>query len=126
MGKIMAQITLTNPVNGKTHTMEALVDTGAARMALPKDVVDFLELATIETVTAELATGETRQIDIAGPFTLEILGRSMGADCFVLPAMSEALIGLLALEGLDLIADAPQHSVYPRHPNSPYPVLNLK
>ena len=50
----------------------------------------------------------------------------MGTDCFVLPATTEALVGQIVLEALDLIADAPKHSVYPRHLNSPYPVLNLK
>jgi len=122
----MTRITLTNPVNGKTHTMDALVDTGAARMALPQDVVDYLGLPTLDSATVELATGERRKIDVAGPFTLELVGRTMGTDCFVLPATTEALVGQIVLEALDLIADAPKHSVYPRHPNSPYPVLNLK
>ena len=126
MGAIMTQITLTNPINTKTHTMEALVDTGAVRMALPEDIVRFLDLPTLDTVVATLATNETRTLEIAGPFILEILGRKIATDCFVLPATSQALIGQLVLEGLDLIADCPKHEVYPRHPESPYPVLNLK
>ena len=50
----------------------------------------------------------------------------MRADCFVLPAAGEALIGQIVLERLDLIADCNQGTVYPRHGSSPYPVLNLK
>lgn len=126
MGAIMAQITLTNPANGKTHTMEALVDTGAVRTALPQDVVDFLGLDIFEQVVVRLATEETRIIGLAGPVMVEVAGRRMHTDCFVLPPMSQALIGQLVLEGLDLMADRPRHEVYPRHPESPYPVLNLK
>ncbi len=126
MGAIMTQITLTNPANGKTHTMEALIDTGAVRMALPEDVVHLLDLLTFDTVVVRLATDETRTIDVAGPLFVELVGRKMATDCFVLPAASEALVGQVVLESLDLIADAPRQQVYPRHPQSPYPVLNLK
>ena len=126
MGAIMAQITLTNPANGKTHTMRALVDTGAVMLCLPEDVARFLGLERFDETVGTLATGEKKSLDIAGPVTLEIAGRKMATDCIVLPPISEALIGQLVLERLDLIADAPRHEVYPRHPESPYPVLNLK
>ena len=127
MGAISTTITLTNPADpSKTHTMEALIDTGAVRMALPQDVVEFLGLDIFEQVVVRLATEETRTLDVAGPVLLEVAGRKMHTDCFVLPAMSEALVGQVVLESLDLIADSNQGTVYPRHGSSPYPVLNLK
>ena len=126
MGAIMTEIKLTNPANGRSHTMEAMIDTGAAVLALPRDVVDFLKLSIFDEAVATLATGETQTIDVAGPVMLEIVGRTMATDCFVLPAAREALVGQIVLERLDLIADCPHHAVYPRHPSSPYPVLNLK
>ncbi len=127
MGAINTTITLTNPADpSKTHTMDALVDTGAVSNALPKDVVDFLGLDIFDQTVVRLATEETRMLDVAGPVILEIAGRKMGTDCFVLPAASQALIGQIVLERLDLIADSNQGTVYPRHGSSPYPVLNLK
>ncbi len=127
MGAINTTITLTNPANpSKTHTMEALVDTGAVVLALPRDVVDFLGLDIFDQAVATLATGETTSLDVAGAVEIEISGRRMRTDCFVLPAAREALIGQIVLERLDLIADCNQGTVYPRHGSSPYPVLNLK
>ena len=127
MGAINTTITLTNPANpSKTHTMDALVDTGAVVLALPCDVVDFLGLDIFDQAVATLATGETTSLDVAGAVEIEVSGRRMRTDCFVLPAAREALIGQIVLERLDLIADCNQGTVYPRHGSLPYPVLNLK
>ena len=126
MGAIMTEITLTNPANSKTHTMEALVDTGAVMLCLPEDIAHFLGLDAFDETVGTLATGQKSTFDIAGPVILEIAGRKTATDCILLPPANEALIGQLVLERLDLIADCPKHEVYPRHPESPYPVLNLK
>ena len=67
MGAINTTITLTNPTDpSKTHTMEALVDTGAVVLALPRDVVDFLGLDIFDQAVATLATGETTSLDVTG------------------------------------------------------------
>ena len=49
----------------------------------------------------------------------------MITNCVVVgPAMSEALIGQVVLEMLDLIADCTNRRLTPRYPD--YPVLKLK
>ncbi len=127
MGAINTTIILTNPANpSKTHTMDALVDTGAVVLALPRDVVDFLGFDIFDQAVATLAPGETTSLDVAGAVEVEVSGRRMRTDCFVLPPAGEALIGQIVLERLDLIADCNQGTVYPRDGSSPYPVLNLK
>jgi hypothetical protein len=63
---------------------------------------------------------------VAGPLTIEIGNRFMNTDCIVDPPLSEALIGQIVLEELDLIADGQRRTVHPR-PESPiYPLLKLK
>ena len=45
-------------------------------------------------------------------------------DCVVGPPLSEALVGQVVLETLDLIADCTNRTLTPRYPD--YPLLKLK
>lgn len=61
----------------------------------------------------------------AGPVEIHIGDRFMDVDCIVGPPTSEALIGQVALETLDLLADCVDRALAPR-PESPiYPMLKL-
>ena len=56
--------------------------------------------------------------------TIQIGDRFMTMDCVVGPPLSEALVGQVVLESLDLIADCTNQTLIPRMPD--YPVLNVK
>lgn len=108
------------------HTMEGLVDTGSVMLALPQDVVEHLGLRERRKVAVTYANDQKEQRSIAGPVLIKIAGREMFTECIVIPPTSEALIGQVILEELDLIADCQKQALYPR-PESPiYPLLNLK
>jgi hypothetical protein len=63
---------------------------------------------------------------VAGLVTLRVANRSASFDCVVGPPASEALLGQIVLERLDLLVDCAQQRLIPR-PESPYlPLLNLK
>ena len=86
-------------------TIEALVDTGAVMMAIPEDVALALDLPLLEIRTVTLADGTRRQVPKVGGMRIEILGRQMTCDAFVMPVGTTPLIGQIPLEGLDLIVD---------------------
>jgi clan AA aspartic protease len=110
----------------RTHHMNAIVDTGAVMLVLPQDVVEKLGLRTRRTVIVAYADERKEERSIAGAVTLEIADRSMITECVVGPPLSEALIGQVVLEELDLVADCQARTVAPR-PESPiYPLLKLK
>ncbi len=106
--------------------LEATVDTGAVMMVLPQDVVEKLGLESQRTVIVTYADERREERPVAGPVTIQIGDRFMNTDCIVGPPASEALIGQVIMEELDLVADCTNRTLTPR-PESPiYPLLKLK
>ena len=135
MGEINPEIVLENPGDRvlaehgyaqdsdvRRSTIEAIVDTGAAMLVLPQNVVERLGLEQRRTVVERTPRKEERPL--AGPVTVRIGNRSMSTDCVVGPPLSEPLIGQIVLEALDLIADCANRTLTPRFPD--YPLLKLK
>lgn len=110
----------------RRYKMNAIVDTGAVMLALPQDVVEELGLKILRTVVVRYADERKDERDVAGPVTIKIGKRFMNTDCIVGPPASDALIGQVVLEELDLIPDCQKQTLTPR-PESPiYPLLNMK
>ena len=139
MGKIVVDITLTNVLDlekaeedlleaskVRTHSTKALVDTGTILLSLPQDIVEHLGLKTRRRVEVEYADGSKHMMSVAGGVLLDVVGRTMQAECLVLPPGTEPLIGVVVLESLDLIPDCIHQELHVR-PQSPlYPLLSLK
>ncbi len=107
-------------------TIKALVDTDAVMLVLPQDVVDKLGLEAHRIAIARYADERTEERPIAEIVTLTIGDRPMTTECIVGPPLSEALIGQIILERLDLLANCVNQTLIPR-PESPYyPLLKLK
>lgn len=98
--------------------VEALVDTGATDLVLPADVVAKLGLPEIDRREIRLADGSVRIVSKVSELRLEILGRRMGSDAYVMPEGSMPLIGQIQLEDLDLIVD-PRSRELRVNPESP-------
>ena len=95
-------------------------------MGLPENVIQDLGLGELESVTVVYAYDRRGTRAVAGPVTVCIEGRAMITECVVLPPDSEALIGPIILERLDLIADCQEQRLHPG-PESPLrPMLDLK
>ncbi len=106
--------------------LEAVVDTGAALILLPQDLVEKLGLRKIDKTVVCLANEQKVELDLAGPLSVTIAGRRMTTDCLVGPPGCEPLIGQIVLERLDLIPDPLKQTLTPR-PESPFlPTLKLK
>jgi len=99
--------------------LEALVDTGATDLVLPADVVSALGLPEIDQREIRLADGSVRLVSKVSELRVEILGRRMGSDAYVMPAGSTPLIGQIQLEDSDLVVDprSRQLRVNPESPN---------
>ncbi|HVR18755.1 MAG TPA: clan AA aspartic protease [Polyangiaceae bacterium] len=99
--------------------LDALVDTGATDLVLPADVVSALGLPEIDQREIRLADGNVRRVSKVSELCVEILGRRMGSDAYVMPAGSTPLIGQIQLEDLDLIVDPRSRElrVNPESPN---------
>lgn len=108
----------------RSTSIEAIVDTGAAMLVLPQNVVERLGLEAQRIAVVTYADDRKEERPVAGPVTIELCGRYMHTSCIVGPPLSEALIGQIVLQELDLIADCARHDLRPRVPD--YPLLSLR
>ena len=108
----------------RRSTVDAVVDTGAVALVLPRNVVERLGLKERGKAFVTCAGERREERPLAGPVTVRIGNRSMSTDCVVGPPLSEPLIGQIVLEALDLIADCSNRTLTPRFPD--YPLLKLK
>ena len=106
--------------------VEAIVDTGAVMLVLPQNVVERLGVRTRRTAIVTYADERKEERPVAGPLTIHVCNRFMSTDCVVGPPLSEALIGQIVLEALDLIADCTKRTLTPRPESPDYPLLKLK
>ena len=114
MGQILQLATLQNTADisavqaGYIYTnqirrlkIKLLVDTGAAMLCLPEDIIKRLGLFKIHERTAITATGEVI-VGIYSPVRLQIKDREADMNIMGLPIGIPALMGYLPLETLDL------------------------
>ncbi len=89
---------------------EALVDTGATLLSLPRNLIVQLGLAKTGTkrITSSTGGGEAGMYDAV---RLTILGRTCTMDVMEVPDDVPVLIGQLPLEHLDLVVDLRSRSL---------------
>ncbi len=138
MGEIVVDIELENVVDRgrakegelpeadvRRATISAVADTGAIMLALPEDIVSRLGLDLESSITATYADGRQGELPVAGPLLVRIGDRSMPANCIVLPQGTDALVGQLVMEGLDLVADCVAQTLHPRPESPDRPLMRL-
>jgi predicted aspartyl protease len=104
--------------NVKHVVISGVVDSGAARLVLPQHVVDQLQLTIEDEVTVRYADHREAKRPRAGGVWLELNGRNGVFSAIVEPARTDALIGAIVLEELDLLVDFATQSLYPRDPTT--------
>jgi len=119
MGKVIEKVKITNLLDPtKSVEVEAVVDTGATMLALPKDIVDQLGLEKIEEVKVKYADNHVGTKDIYGGVRLELKGRKGIFDVLAETEGSQPLIGQIVLERLDLVIEPSTRKIMP-NPRSP-------
>lgn len=111
---------------GKAISVRALVDTGAAELALPAEIIERLrleDLGKIQVYTADGAQHEYRRV--MGIVEVEVQGRTCQVRAIELPRSSRPLLGAVPLEEMDWHI-APQQKKLVPNPHSPdQPILPL-
>ena len=136
MGQVKVQVTLRNsreivmarlghmaPEQVHTYTTEALIDTGATRSVLPPFVVEQLGLVRLSRTEARYANGQVEEVDVTEPFVVEIMGRQGGEDALILG--ETVLIGVTAIEKLDLLVDCNRNRLVPSQGSWDQPVFRV-
>ena len=96
---------------------DALVDTGATRLSLPKSLIEQLGLTPVGTTRARTANGIVDRI-IYSTVEFTVLERKETIRVTDLPENTPVLVGHMILELLDLCLDIKKGLIYnPDHDN---------
>ncbi len=139
MGLVYADIELINTVDlenarrniiGREEVrslrLTTLVDSGAYMMAINETIQSQLELPFIEKRKVQMADSRVVEYDVVGPVNVKFANRKATCSAFVLPGDSEALLGAIPMEEMDVLIHPLRQEliVNPEHPN--YAVLKMK
>jgi predicted aspartyl protease len=136
IGKIQVKVKLKNAIDEglvergllnleEIHILEAeaWVDSAFVRTVIPMRVAEKLSLRIRSQEIINEADGSQETVLSTGPVLIEVEGRSTARD--VLIAGDEVVIGLTALETLDLVVDYENKRLIPNPKNPDYPVFRI-
>jgi predicted aspartyl protease len=103
----------------RRQTIRGIVDTGAAMLVLPSAVAEELGVPLGDKIKVRYADGRRAQRRVAHEVHVELLGRHDTFSAVLEPKRTEALIGVIILEGLDLLVDCQNERLVPRDPSGP-------
>jgi clan AA aspartic protease len=110
---------------GEDVQCDALVDTGAAELALPAELIERLKLQHVGEVQVYTADGGEHTYRVFGIVDLVVQGRSCQVRAIELPHDAAPLLGAVPLEEMDWHV-APQDKKLSPNPRSPEkPLLPL-
>jgi predicted aspartyl protease len=99
-------------------SLQGVVDTGATRLVLPKGVVDLLGLKPAGTATVHYGDRSSQKRDMVNDAFVQLLGRGGVFNAIVEPNRTDALLGAIVMEDLDLIVDCGKSELVPRDPTT--------
>jgi clan AA aspartic protease len=104
MGQIKTQVKIKNFIKGNEIEVEALVDTGAMYMSLPRSIIEKLGLQEGRRVNVRTTNGSIQRRVYEGG-KISINNRSVTMDILELPDEVPPLVGVLILGALDFVVD---------------------
>ena len=121
MGLVHAEIELSNARDDGLLPMNvnALVDSGALHLCIPKHVATQLQLVVHDRREVVTADGDPHTVDYVGPLRVRYANRQCMVGALVLG--DETLLGAIPMEDMDLVISASRQSltVNPNSPNIP-------
>src|SRR5947209_5656929 len=127
MGRVIVEIVVANyhdvhrvadgalsPDQVRQARLPALVDTGANWLVLPEPVANQLGCPKGQPAMVRFADGRVEFRDVVEEVRLELLGRHGIFRAIVEPNRTDALIGAIVLEDLDLLVDCTNQTLHPR------------
>jgi predicted aspartyl protease len=88
----------------RVEVTDALVDSGASHLSMPKRLINQLDLPHVSVGRAKTTAG-MRTFELYGPVRLTIQGRMCSVDVAEIADECPVLIGYLPLAGLDFVVD---------------------
>jgi clan AA aspartic protease len=88
----------------RIEVSDALVDTGATALSMPKSLIDQLNLMPFRSRPVRTSAGVVT-VNVYGGVRLTVQGRECQVDVVELPEGSPVLIGQVPLELLDFVVD---------------------
>jgi len=126
MGKVIGKMKITSLFDpSKSVELDAVVDTGATMVVLPRDIVDKLGLRKVREAKVKYANGKVETKPIYGVVEIEIMGRSANLDVLVEDEGSQPLIGQVLLELLDLVVDPKSRKLIPNPESPEMPLIEI-
>lgn len=98
-------------------TVRGIVDSGAAKLVLPADLVKELGLPMGDKISVRYADGRKATRRTAQGAQIKLLDREGTFTAIIEPKRDTALIGAIVLEDLDLLVDCQHQRVIPRDPH---------
>ena len=136
MGQVHVQVVLTNYREAvlarlgqfdvsqvHRYETEALIDTGAVQSVIPSAVADRLGLMRLRRTDAQYADGRIEEVDLAEVVIIEMFGRQIEITPMVLG--EHVLLGVMVLEGLDLMVDCHSNRLVPSQGTWDQPVFRV-
>jgi len=132
MGNVYAEITLKNMRDDayakgghikeddvRTATVRAMVDTGAMTLIISEDLCQQLGLEIRSLREVSMANDQTEVAKVTEPVELHWKDRDYISTAWVIPGLSEPLMGLLPLEYMDLMVDPVNQTLVGVHGDKP-------
>jgi predicted aspartyl protease len=98
-------------------TIQAVVDTGATRLILPTGVADQLGLPVTGQCSVRYADHRRATRDMVKDVHVQYGDRGSVVDAVLEPSRTDALLGAIVLETLDLLVDCGTQTLVPREPD---------
>jgi clan AA aspartic protease len=107
--------------NIKRLRVTALVDSGAHTLVVNDHIKQQLDLPVLEERTVRFADESEVRAQIVGPVEIRFENRRTTVEAILLPGNVEPLLGVIPMEGMDVVIDPKQERliVNPENPNIP-------
>jgi clan AA aspartic protease len=118
MGQVLTEITLVNVEDAayarggfisndkvRKETVQAVVDTGAMRLVITEELFQKLGLVHTRDLNANLADGSKLTCKVTSGVYVHWNNRSTVVNAVVKPRIERVVLGLIPLEGMDLMVD---------------------
>ncbi len=106
------------PEGVRRLSISGVVDSGAARLVLPQHVAEELQLQKHGETTVRYADARRESRSVVSNVWLQLLGRDGVFSAVVEPNRTDALIGAIVLEELDLRIDCTTQTLRHREPGT--------
>ena len=125
MGKVVEKVKLTSLFEPeKSIEVDAVIDTGATMVVLPKDIVEELGLRKMGEMKERYANNKVETKPIYG-VVIELRGRSANLDVLVEENGSQPLIEQVLLELLDPIVEPKTRKLIPNPASPEMPMMEI-